>query len=559
VYSPAIPEFNWPGVLRRASFIQTVEYHRNEILAFGGGDATQVETDMTQAHAVSKLRQRKLDIRLMSAIIDEVPLPIFVKDANSVFVLSNRRHAELVGKSEGELIGQTTAVLHGPDEALKSKERDLPVLETGQQSIVQRDYAYANGNTCFLETRKTRLIDEHGQSYVLGVNIDLTSVRQNEEHLRALTEAVPVGIVEILETGEIATTNAIAVALLAIEKGKNGSTALKHKFEQLGPGFPGEMKSHRLNLESGPGFGQRDLVIKSSGWITLPHSKERMALVSIIDVSEIADLRRQNEQIISLNAELSAALRDLEQAQAELVKRGKLEQLGQLTATIAHELRNPLGSVRTSAFLLERKLGSDSQQFKTQLDRISNGVMRCDDIITQLLDFARSKTLILKSSAFDPWLSQLLLEIAKEFPPCLEIICELGLENAPVAFDEGRMRRAVVNTIQNAVEAMITKEGQRVAGVAAVRIEIVTRMEDANVVVDIRDTGPGIPADVLTRIREPLFTTKNFGTGLGVPAVERILEQHGGNLSITSELGVGTCITLKWPINPVVHGEEEAA
>jgi PAS domain S-box-containing protein len=516
-------------------------------------------SEMTQTEPSRSWPQRELDIDLMSAIIDEVPLPIFAKDANSVFVLSNRRHAELVGKPEGELLGQTTAVLHGPDEALTSKERDLPVLQTGQQSIIQRDYAYANGNTCFLETRKTRLIDKEGNSYVLGVNIDLTSVRQKEEHLRSLTEAVPVGIVEISETGEITTSNAIAVALLSIDKSENDSAALKRQFEQLGPGFPGEKKSHRLNLECGPGISQRDLIVKSSGWIKLPHSKEHMALVSIIDMSEIADLRRQNEEIISLNAELSTALRDLEQAQSELVKKGKLEQLGQLTATIAHELRNPLGSVRTSAFLLERKLGSDGQQFKTQLDRISNGVMRCDDIITQLLDFARSKALTLKSSPFDPWLSHLLLEISKEFPPCLEIICELGLENAPVAFDEGRMRRAVVNTIQNAVEAMITKEGQLVASVAVARIEIVTRMEEANVVVDIRDSGPGIPADVLTRIREPLFTTKNFGTGLGVPAVERILEQHGGSLNITSELGVGTCITLKWPINPVVHTEEAAA
>jgi PAS domain S-box-containing protein len=89
-------------------------------------------SEMTQTEPSRSWPQRELDIDLMSAIIDEVPLPIFVKDANSVFVLSNRRHAELVGKPEGELLGQTTAVLHGPDEALTSKERDLPVLQTGQ-------------------------------------------------------------------------------------------------------------------------------------------------------------------------------------------------------------------------------------------------------------------------------------------------------------------------------------------------------------------------------------------------------------------------------------------
>jgi signal transduction histidine kinase len=215
--------------------------------------------------------------------------------------------------------------------------------------------------------------------------------------------------------------------------------------------------------------------------------------------------------------------------------------------------------VRTSVFLLERKLEPNVAQFKTQLDRISNGVTRCDSIITQLLDFARSKALALCASPFDPWLAQLVQEIAKEFPPSLTIICRLGLGDLPVAYDEERMRRVIVNTLQNAVEAMISREGQLMDGVATAQIEIVTRIDSANVVVDIRDSGPGIPADVLARIREPLFTTKNFGTGLGVPAVERILEQHSGSMSIASEPGVGTCITLQWPVTSVIHVDEAAA
>ncbi len=514
---------------------------------------------MTHENTDKARPQRKLDLQLMSAIIDEVPLPIFVKDASSHFVLSNRRHAELIGKPESELLGQTTAVLHGAEEAEKSRQRDRPVLEDGESTVVQRDYAYDNGNTCFLETRKTRLVDQEGRPYVLGVNIDLTSTRQKEEHLRSLTEAVPVGIVEISETGDIVTANSIALELLTNDKRANNFNALKHSFVQLGSNFPGDKKSYRLSIEAIATATDRHHVVSSTGWITLPHSKDRMALVSIADVSEIADLRRQNEQTTNLNLELSAALSELKQAQAELVKRGKLEQLGQLTATIAHELRNPLGSVRTSAFLLERKLGSQNAQFKTQLDRISNGVTRCDSIITQLLDFARSKALVLKFSAFDPWLTQVVEDIAKEAPPTLEIICELGLGEIPVAFDEERMRRAVVNTIQNAIEAMITREGQIALGVATARVEITTRIENANVVVDIRDTGPGIPADVLSCIREPLFTTKNFGTGLGVPAVERILEQHGGSMSIASEIGVGTCFTLRWPVNQPTQTDDVAA
>jgi PAS domain S-box-containing protein len=503
---------------------------------------------MTKDNTVQfQQHKRNLDLDLLSAIIDEVPLPIFVKDANSVFVLSNRRHAELIGIKESELLGQTTAALHGVEEAQKSRERDLPVLETGQQSLVQRDYAYPNGNTCFLETRKTRLLDKNGQHYVLGVNIDLTNIRQKEEHLRSLTEAVPVGIVEIDGTGEVHGANKLALKLLSGEEELSNLQAAKRLFDPLGPSFPGEERSYRLNLVFDAGNVTRHLLVSSTGWTTLPHSTHRMALVSIADVSEIIDLRRQNEQITSLNVELAKAVSNLKLAQDELVKKGKLEQLGQLTATVAHELRNPLAAVRTSAFLLERKLKSEHPEFTKQFERIANGIKRCDDIITQLLDFTRSKTLLLTAQDLDGWLAKLVEEQAGGLPSKLSIECTLGLNGELVAFDADRLSRAVINVVQNASEA-IFEQGHSANGArSATHIWMSTNLSGRGVELRIRDSGPGIPPDVLARIREPLFTTKNFGTGLGVPAVEKIMEQHAGGLEITSTIGEGTLVTLWWP------------
>ncbi len=91
-----------------------------------------------------------------------------------------------------------------------------------------------------------------------------------------------------------------------------------------------------------------------------------------------------------------------------------MEQLGQLTATVAHELRNPLGAVRTSAFLLERKLKDKGLGIEAQLERINNGIVRCDNIITQLLDFSRTKQLQCQPGDLDDWLTGIVEEEAQK-------------------------------------------------------------------------------------------------------------------------------------------------
>jgi PAS domain S-box-containing protein len=486
---------------------------------------------------------------LLREIIDYLPIPIFVKDEASAFVLSNRRHCELAGLSEQQLLGQTTAIFHGEEKAKASRARDLPVLDSGEETAIQRNYTYPNDKVVYVETRKARLIDEEGKRYVLGVNFDLTEVRRRELHLNAMTQSLLVGIIEIQEEVGVIFASRRAFEILGVDTTAMPVELVQEKLketENFDAGIHGQCE---LRLQVNDNGQLRHILIDSSGWCDIPYREQKSAFVTLTDVTEFSELKQQHSEIEKLNSELAQSLAKLRISQDELVKKGKLEQLGQLTATIAHELRNPLGSVRTSTFLLERKLGEESSNFRTQLDRIANGVTRCDDIITQLLDFARSKALSLKRSAFDPWLIKLVEEIADGFPSSVKFTCELGLRDLPVAFDEERMRRAIINTIQNAVEAMMTKEGQLSAGVKCAEIQIRARTQRESVVVEIRDSGPGIPPDVLSRIREPLFTTKNFGTGLGVPAVERILEQHGGTLKIVTEVGVGTCITLQWPMD----------
>ena len=282
------------------------------------------------------------------------------------------------------------------------------------------------------------------------------------------------------------------------------------------------------------------------------------AIVSVVDTSENAELKRINDEVSRLNLELATNVQQLRDAQDALVKKGRMEQMGQLTATIAHELRNPMGAIRTAAFVMERKLRDKGMEVEQHLQRINNGIIRCDAIITQLLDFSRTKKIVAQPSDLDAWLENAVAEEAKRLPATITITCLLGLQGRHVPFDQDRMRRAIVNLMANAAEAMVGKgDVCLVPGIGAPHIEIKTSIDGEYAVICVNDNGPGMTAEVLAKVREPLFTTKSFGTGLGVPAIEQITVQHGGVLEITSQVGKGASFSLRLPLT--VQSIEEAA
>jgi signal transduction histidine kinase len=266
------------------------------------------------------------------------------------------------------------------------------------------------------------------------------------------------------------------------------------------------------------------------------------------------ELHNINDDMVRVNKELANNMQMLKDAQDALVKKGRMEQMGQLTATIAHELRNPLGAVRTSAFLIERKIKGKELGIEPQIARINNGVTRCDDIITQLLDFSRSKKLSCRSENLDKWLEKIVSEEASQLPSAVAIDCLLGMKDVEVPFDPSRLQRAIINLVSNASEAMVGNgEDPSRYAVAAPRITITTKIANEFAVISVKDNGPGIAPENLEKIREPLFTTKSFGTGLGLPAVDQIVIQHGGVLDIFSEPGQGATFTIKLPLQSTIE------
>ena len=255
-------------------------------------------------------------------------------------------------------------------------------------------------------------------------------------------------------------------------------------------------------------------------------------------------LQDMNDDIINLNTELNKNMKALRDSQDEVIRKGKMAQLGQLTATVAHDIRNPLGSVRTSAFLMRRKFIDENPTMEKPLARIENGVERCDKIITQLLEFSRSKNIQLKQANFDEWLVNLVREQSEHLPQEVSFECTLGLADKSYAFDADNLARAVINFLSNASEAMVGKDNNKpVEPTLNPTISITTALTERGIELSVADNGPGISEQNLKKILEPLFTTKGFGVGLGLPAVEKIFEQHGGGMEFASTEGQGAKFT----------------
>ncbi len=148
----------------------------------------------------------------------------------------------------------------------------------------------------------------------------------------------------------------------------------------------------------------------------------------------------------------------------------------------------------------------------------------------------------------DDWLTEILDEY--EFPDVVTITRELA-SGITAEFEQARFYRCIINILSNACQAM-TSDVNLSSG-KKLQLTIDTFIDDSKLIIAISDTGPGIPNEELDKIFEPLYSTKVYGVGLGLPIVRQILEQDSGGITITSEKGQGTCVQLWLPLQTEVE------
>jgi signal transduction histidine kinase len=226
-----------------------------------------------------------------------------------------------------------------------------------------------------------------------------------------------------------------------------------------------------------------------------------------------------------------------------LARQERLATLGQLAGTVSHELRNPLCAITSSLYILNEEVKDQTEGTKRALARIDRNVERCTAIVGDLLDYARSRELHREELDIDMWLAEMLDDYT--VPAGLTLRRHLGSAGAAMV-DRNRFRQVMVNLLDNAAQAMM---GSGQSGSSAGPHQITVRTESGGpfVRIAVSDTGTGIPPDKLPKIFEPLFTTKSFGVGLGLPTVRHIVEEHGGTVDVACPPGEGATFTILLP------------
>jgi nitrogen-specific signal transduction histidine kinase len=220
---------------------------------------------------------------------------------------------------------------------------------------------------------------------------------------------------------------------------------------------------------------------------------------------------------------------------------GRLAALGELSAVIAHEIRNPLSGVGISAQALSRSMHAGDFH-ESNLKNILKGIRKVDDVIKGLLDFANPKAPTLSPASVNKVIEEALFFSAPQAQEGqIAIEKNLGKNLPSVLLDQEQIKRVFINIILNALQAMSP------GGTLRIRT---AREAGKHVLVRISDTGAGIPTPVLKRIFDPFFTTKSQGAGLGLSISRTILEKHHATISCDSEEGKGTVFTILFPVPP---------
>src|SRR5271155_5427552 len=272
----------------------------------------------------------------------------------------------------------------------------------------------------------------------------------------------------------------------------------------------------------------------------------------------VVENRRQTKLYQELAETLAETNRKLEQAQEDARRSERLAALGQMSAGLAHEIRNPLGVIKGSAEMLHQKLGESNPLASELAGYISSETNRLSALVTRFLDFARPLQAELApqdiTAVLDRALHSVSLSLTRKDEDLVRVERSYELNLPLVPLDESLGEQAFVNLIQNAYDAM--SGGGGTLRLTAARANSANRV---GVEVRVEDTGPGIPAELREQIFNPFVTTKKTGVGLGLSIVSTIIDGHHGVIRVETNKESGEPQGTRFVVFLPAAGEEVAA
>lgn len=491
------PRFTVPGAKRQSRFLFGVSLLLVLLLMLYvrqvGGLSAHLETLVAQrtaelSRANEQLHEQMAEAAKLASIIHSSHDAIIGSDLNGTILSWNRGAADLFGYTPEEIVGQPIARLVPEDR----REETAWLLDRARNGESVSSY---------LTVRKRRT------GPPLALSLTVSPVRDSEGR-----------IIGASEIGRDVTAQRRNEVLLA--------------------------------------RNQRELQEKT---VALQRTVEELTRQERVTQSLLRDLQASRDELQAANEALQKTNQELEVAQMQLIQAAKLESVGRLAAGVAHEVKNPLAIILMGIAFLQQQLGSSDEVVAKTVTDMDRAVKRADAVIRGLLDFAAFKQLTCTTEAVNGVVEQSLLFVKHELSKAgVTVVKELAADLPPVSIDRAKIEQVLVNLFGNALHAMapngtltvrtflkrLTELGSGVGRRASDRF----KAGETAAVIQVDDTGKGIPPDLLAKVWDPFVTTKpaGQGTGLGLSISRNIIELHRGLIDLQNrpEGGVRATIML---------------
>jgi PAS domain S-box-containing protein len=463
----------------------------------------------------------------------------------SEIIFANQAMADLVGEELEKILGKN-GYNYLKDNSEKIAREDFEKLEKGEKYniIADLEVTRKDGKKIQVESNSS-LIMYKGQNAILAVVRDVTHRRllekeiiRSEEKYRSLVDLAPDGIATISFTGEVLWVNNSFSTLTGFSQeelvGKN-LLALgtirpidMPKFVGLfldvlkGRDIP-QIEFNWVNKTGKVGWAEAKFSVIDN---ELTKKKEILAIIR-----DITDRKAMEEKIKNYTHEIELLA---EKRAKKLLESEKMIAVGTIASTVTHDLRGPLNTIRNAVYLMEKKPEKTAEMREVIVKTIDNA----SKMLSEIKEKWNEEKLEIKNIEVKDFIESIIAETP--ITPNIEI--QMNLQKIFIDIDQLKIRRVIENLVRNAMDATPGK------GV----ISISNKNEDGYIVIEVKDTGAGIPEEILNNLFQPFYTTKSTGTGLGLYNCKKIIEAHGGSIKVKSILGSGSTFILSFPIKKTV-------